>query len=225
MPRLVRGIVSKGDKNESDEKIITALCVLLTVSCFTLNVSALVFTEGDYGFELNTRKQTATVVEYTGSDTVVYVPGSYSNYPVTKVAATAFSGHSFVESINLPSSITTVENSAFESCANLADVHFPNSVIKLGENVCKNCSALETVSLNANISIIPRMAFAGCSSLVNLTIGETITDVGAYAFQYCTSLNDFSNFKNIKNIDEYAFDHTGFSYISIPGEVTNLRNH
>ena len=199
--------------------ILTSICVILLGSFSFLNTSALVIFEGDFGFEVNSRTQKATVVEFTGNDTVVSVPGSYSGYPVTKVAASAFSGNSNITIMNLPTSIKTIESGSFESCKALREIYFPSTIENLGSNVCLNCNSLETVELSAKITSIPQFAFAGCVSLTSISVNETISSIGKNAFQYCSSLENVNLPKNVNTISEYAFDHSGICELTIPDSV------
>lgn len=203
--------------------ILTSICVILLGSFSFLNTSALVIFEGDFGFEVNSRTQKATVVDFTGNDTVVSVPGSYSGYPVTKVAASAFSGNSNITIMNLPTSIKTIESGSFESCEALREIYFPSTIENLGSNVCLNCNSLETVELSAKITSIPQFAFAGCVSLTSISVNETISSIGKNAFQYCSSLENVNLPKNVNTISEYAFDHSGICELTIPDAVSQIK--
>ena len=69
---------------------------------------------GDFVYEVNTNLNTVTIVYYTGSDSNLKVPDTIDGKPVTAIA---FYKRSGIESISLPSSVTTIGNYAFRGCS------------------------------------------------------------------------------------------------------------
>ena len=74
-----------------------------------------------------------------------------------------------MQSINIPSGVTSIGSSAFDGCTNLESVTF-------GEN-----SVLESIGSSA---------FYGCSSLKSITIPSRVTSIGSFAFQSCTNIEE-----------------------------------
>lgn len=99
--------------------------------------------------------------------------------------------HSNLESIIIPSSVTTIENTAFGNCKNLAKIDIPNSVTKIGMMAFDNCSKLSTVKLSDNVSEIKMMTFSYCTSLQTFTFGKNVSEIDGTAFSGCASLKSF----------------------------------
>ena len=84
----------------------------------SLNAKAVTVTIEDMLYELNTQSNTASVLGNMYSDqTSISIPSSIEvdgvSYTVTTIGTTAFNGYKLLETISLPSTITTIENNAF----------------------------------------------------------------------------------------------------------------
>ncbi|MBQ5353524.1 MAG: leucine-rich repeat domain-containing protein, partial [Alistipes sp.] len=123
----------------------------------------------------------------------------------------AFNGCSSVESLTLPSSITSIGTSAFEGCtgrvtincriygassysdgkfykAKFSEVIIGNSVTRIGDNAFHDCSSLTSVTIGNRVTEIGNFAFRSCSSLTNVTIPDSVTKIEDCAFEHCYSL-------------------------------------
>ena len=99
--------------------------------------------------------------------------------------------HSNLESIVIPSTVTTIESSAFSYCKNMVQIEIPNSVTKIGMMAFNNCSKIPTVKLSENVSEIEMMTFSYCTSLQSFTIGKNVSEIDGTAFSGCASLKSF----------------------------------
>ena len=77
----------------------------------------------------------------------------------------AFNGCSYLTSVTIPESVTSIDYIAFLSCTRLVSVKLPKGLTTIGE-----------------------WAFSGCSSLTSITIPEGVTTIGDYAFNSCDGL-------------------------------------
>lgn len=50
---------------------------------------------------------------------------------------------SYVERVNIPSTVTTIEDFAFEGCTRLKELYLPDGVVSIGNNSFKNCHNLQ----------------------------------------------------------------------------------
>ena len=208
------------------KKIIAVICLTAMMTCcFSFSASALVFMDGDFGFELNTYTKEATLVKYDGSDSTVTIPGSYSDYHVTKLGNRALSGNSVMQVLNLPTTMYKIESRALNGCSALSAVRFPTYITSLGEEVCLNCTSLQTAYVYASIDTLPAYSFAGCTSLTTVDLNQSIKSISAYAFQDCISLKDLSFLTKITSIDKNAFEGTGISELTIPESITEIPDY
>lgn len=119
------------------------------------------------------------------SDTSFTIPSG-----VITIGSYAFY-HSNLESIIIPSSVTTIENTAFGNCKNLAKIDIPNSVTKIGMMAFDNCSKLTMVKMSDNVTEIEMMTFSHCTSLQTFRFGKNVSKIDGTAFSGCASLKAF----------------------------------
>lgn len=208
------------------KKIIVSVCLtLLLITCFSFNASALVFSDGDYGFEMNSVNKEMSLVEYTGTDTNVIIPASYGKYPVTRITKSALSGNNTVQAVNFPLSMKKIDDGALSFCYSLTTVNFPSYIINVGKEVCLNCKGLESALVNASIDRLPDYTFTGCSSLKNVTLSSSINIIGSFAFQNCTSLENADFISEITSIEKFAFESSGIKRLTIPNGVKSITEY
>ena len=65
--------------------------------------------------------------------------------------ATAFNSCTGLESITIPSSVTSIGARAFTGCSSLKSIVFPASVVSFGNNILLSCTALDYVEVNSDI--------------------------------------------------------------------------
>lgn len=198
---------------------------LMIVTCL-VPASALIVDEGDFGFELNSYAKYATLVQYSGTDAVVEIPYSYHEYPVKKIAKTAFSGNNNISGIRFSTSVETLDEKAFMNCVGIEQIDIPSFVNKWGKMVFTNCTSLQKVAIYSEMEEIPAYSFAGCRELNHFSIhSDNIHSIGAYAFQDCMALSEADFLTNITSIGYSAFDGTGLKSISLSSELTEIPSY
>lgn len=208
------------------KKVSAIIClVAIMICCFSFSASALVFVDGDFGYEMNSYTKEMTLVEYTGSDSTVTIPGTYSVYPVTKLAKTALSGNTQLEVLNIPTTMYKIESGALSNCTSLSAIRFPAYITSIGEEVCLNCTSLQTAYVYASINTLPAYSFTGCKELTSVYLNNSITEIGAYAFQDCSSLNNIRFLSQITSIGKCAFEGAGISSLYVPAGMTEIPDY
>lgn len=178
--------------------ILLALCLMWLP---TLALAA-TYSEGDFTFTLS--NGTATITDYTGSDTVIVVPDELGDTPVVFINASAFNGNDDITSITLPACLKTLDTYQFSDCTGLTEVVFTGT----------------------NLTYIPKHAFAGCSSLENIVIPEGVTSIGEYAFYDCSSLESIVIPEGVKTISSYAFQNcSSLESITFPSTLTAIGSY
>lgn len=154
------------------------------------------------------------VVEYTGTETEVYVPYKYSTddgkeYMVTAISESAFKDNVDILSIYMPSTLTAIENDAFYGCTNLTDVFYTDGcyVENIGNNAFRDCVNLISTDVSSITASIGEYAFSGCEQLnsINGMSNSVITEISNSLFADCTSLEVISIPATVTAIGEYAF--------------------
>ena len=167
------------------------------------------------------------ITGYTGTDTEVIIPNSYSiapdgriitgdAYDVTSIGEAAFQNNSNITSITIPANVTSIGDDAFEGCTglteinynatNLADLSMFNSVFsKAGQD-----GAGIVLNIGANVRRIPAYLFK--TSIykpnivaVNFAENSQCTEIGEHAFYYCTSFSSITIPASIISIGNNAF--------------------
>ena len=139
----------------------------------------------------------------------VELPTTVNGKPLTVISAGAFKNNKTVETVIIPSSVTTIEAEAFSGCTNLKTIVFKSKtrseiitlsvspmrgsiktesgVISIGDRAFYGCENLSAMDLSS-IRSIGENAFDGCKALAELTLSDQLTTVKAGAFSGCASL-------------------------------------
>lgn len=78
-----------------------------------------------------TENNEATITGYTGDDTHIVIPSAIDGYTVTKIAENAFSSKE-LKSVIITNGISRIDWFAFEGCTSLDSVTIPSSVTSIG---------------------------------------------------------------------------------------------
>ena len=192
------------------------------------------------------------VMAYTGTASIVEIPSSYSisddsglviegtDYTVTGIGASAFSGNTSITSITIPESVTSIGNRAFYNCTGLTEINFnatniPNlsSNNYVFYNAGKNSIGI-AVNIGTNVTRIPAYLFSPRTNssyspnivTVNFAEGSQCKEIGAYAFDYCNSLINISIPSGVTSIGYDAFYNcSSLTNITIPSSVTSIGSY
>jgi uncharacterized repeat protein (TIGR03803 family) len=175
---------------------------------------------------------------------VVTIPSSINGLPVTGIGDNAFSYCTYLGSVAIPNSVTSIGDRAFAGTS-LISVTIPNSVTTIGDSAFAGCTSLGsfggTVTIGTNVIsigdstfystklstiIVPNSvtsigtnAFGSCYSLTNVTIGSGVINIGDNAFNGCTSLTTIivnSNNPAYSSAAEVLFNRSQTTLIQYP---------
>ena len=154
-----------------------------------------------------------------------------------------------LETITIPSSVTTIASDAFQDCNNLREATFycPNipanllagktnlETLVIGSGVktiygsaFKGCTSLSSISIPASVTVLSEAAFQECTGLVSATFdeGTSITELPKSLFYGCSALSNFTIPTSVNTIGEQAF--MGCSQLEdivIPVSVTSIQQN
>ena len=123
----------------------------------------------------------------------------------TTIPQSAFYNLQYVESITLPSGVTSISDNAFNSCVSLTDIEIPDTVRSIGNSAFSGCISLEEIDIPDSVTSIGSNSFYGCISLTSIELPESLTSIGSYAFSGCTSLEAVELPEFLTSIEDYAF--------------------
>ena len=147
------------------------------------------FTYYTYFNEENNRTE-AVIQGYRGSDSDVVIPNSIDGFLVTAISMYAFSGHSDLASITIPSTIQSIGEGAFLECNGLKKVYVSSI-----EDWCKiDFSYSDSdADADANPLSIGADLYVDNKLVTNVTIPDDVKSIGKYAFYGYSSLKSISD--------------------------------
>jgi hypothetical protein len=131
-----------------------------------ISTSQLIIENGDLRFSL-VNSGTAYTVSGFANIANVEIPSNYRGLPVVGIAANAFEG-SGLESVSIPSTVTSIGSSAFAHNYGLRNISFASG---------------------SQLAVIGNNAFYGCMSLSGIAIPNSVTKIGTAAFAHCYELS------------------------------------
>lgn len=205
-------------------KFSVMLTFFTLVSFITTSSVASVLVDGIY-YELNNSAKTAAVANsnetYSG---VIDIPASFvyegETYTVTIIDYLAFIDCANVETVKIPSTVTSIKPSSFERCG-LTSIEIGISVDYIDYEAFRDCKNLTKLTLPSSLSIIENEAFAGCTSLAEIyvnrndppkLINTAFNDVDKTSCKVYVPTGRksvytrASGWKDFSNITEYAFN-------------------
>ena len=126
---------------------------------------------------------TITITGYTGTNSVLTIPSTIDDLPVTDIGTNAFAYCHNLTSVTIPESVTSIGYIAFYQCVGLTNITIDNGVTSIGAGAFAQCS-VTNVTIPNSVTSIGGGAFEQCP-LTNVTIGDGVTSIGPYAFNNC----------------------------------------
>ena len=169
--------------------------------------------------------------------------GAYAIKNGTRIIADyAFNNCTFLTSVTIPNSVTSIGNSAFSGCVLPKDKFINNSActsdnnwgvtladkeqdgLLIKDNVVVGCKKdITTATIPNGIVGIGDYAFEYCSSLTSVTIPNSVTSIGNGAFEYCSSLTSVTIPNSVTSIEGSTFSScSSLTSVTIPNSVTSI---
>lgn len=185
------------------------------------------------------------IIYYTSTDGAKITPNSstgiithtfkdgvgaiYYGNEITAIPKNFFRDCKTLQSVSVPSSVTTVENAAFIGCTNLVSCNIP-SITTIKTSAFYNCSSLtnECVAslLREGVTSIGDYGFFKCNSILNLVLPNSLTSLGSYAFNGCKKLKELSIGSGLTVINSYTFaDCVSLTNVVIPNNITDINDY
>ena len=133
----------------------------------------------------------------------------------------AFRGCTYLTSVTMPNSVTSIGDYAFLDCSGLPSVIIPSRVTSIGYMAFYYCSSLTSVTIPNSVTSIGSAAFQGCKGLTSITIPNSVTTIGGKAFRGCSALTSIIIPHSVTRIESLAFAGcSGLTSVTIPSSVT-----
>ena len=139
---------------------------------------------------------------------------------ITTICTLAFA-NTPVQTVQLPSTLTTIRYGALQNCTALKQITLPKSMTFIEGGAFQNCSALTSISVPQNVTYLGASAFSGCTSLTSATLPQTITRISSGLFENCSSLTTVQASSALTSIGSRAFAETSaLSSFTFPQTLT-----
>jgi len=169
---------------------------------------------GDYWYTLSNNQ--LTITGYAGAGGAVTIPAYLNTYPVVSIGPEAFESGTFLTSVTIPNTVTTIGANAFTACG-LTYVSIGNSVTSIGWGAFAACPNLTYVSIGNSVTSIGANAFYGCIGLTSITIPNSVTSIGNNAFTGCFALTSITIPNSVTSIGADAFyGCTSLGFVTLP---------
>lgn len=90
-----------------------------------------------------------------------------------------------LNSITIPDAVTTLGGAVFWGAA-LTSLTVPHNVATVGKYACRDCTRLTSVRYEG--SVIGGFMFVNCTALTSFTMAHTVTTIDEHCFNYCGAL-------------------------------------
>jgi len=199
-------------------------------STWTIQASAATTTQTPQGtqytsesdFKIRKASNMVQISGYTGSATVVNIPPTIQNIPVTSIGSNVFKDRTNLTGVTIPDGVTDIGVAAFSGCTNLTSIIIPDSVTMINEGAFRGCLKLTSISLPKKMTEIYVNVFSQ-TGLTGVVIPNGVTGIGIGAFSNCANLTSVTIPNSVTNIDVLAFSGcTGLTSITIPASVTSI---
>ena len=131
-------------------------------------------------------------------------------------------------SLIIPDGVTGIADYALATCSTIQSVTIPSSVTSIGERAFESCS-ISSIALPNGLTYIGTQAFYGCKNLTSITIPQNVTSISDMAFFMCSGLAEFNGkFASddhrclVIGGDIIAFAPAGLSEYVVPSNVTGI---
>lgn len=160
-----------------------------------------------------------TEIDLSGLD-VVSLEGIDALPYVTSLKCT---GCSKLQTIVIPSLITTIGYYCFYGCSSLTSLVIPNHVTAIEFEAFKNCTGLESITIPDTVSSIVGGAFRGCSNITKISIGRFFNDYQLSDIFETGKVEEVILGSAVDRIPDSAFiGWTSLKKITIPESVTSI---
>ena len=231
--------MNKKHKLKKPVSILLTILMLLTVMA-AAPVSVSADTNTQYIDTTNTYQITvdgsnnATITAYRGNDTpaTVSIPSTLLcndfegvTLPVVAIGDNAFYNKPSLQSVTIPSGVTSIGGAAFALCSSLSSVTIPSSVTSIGTAAFAECTGLTSFTIPDTVTSVGSSAFSGCTGLTSVTLGSGISAISEQMFCRCSSLESITIPNTITSIGAQAFDSSGLTSVTIPDSVVTITHH
>lgn len=118
---------------------------------------------------------------------------------IIKIWDYAFSGCTWLTSIEMSDNVSRIEWGAFQDCTGLKAIRIPSKLTRIELRAFSGCTGLASIDIPSNVTEILWEAFCGCAGLTYINIPDSVARIAAGAISECTGLEKIEVDNNNQN--------------------------
>ena len=193
-------------------------------------------TIGNYKYSISLGK--AKLIGYTGREVNITIPSSveYDGVvnEVNAIGGNVFNKNEQLETLVIPSSISTLGSGAFSNCINLKSVTFQGNIPYSAAAFYNtgSHSGGYTVTFESGVTKVPDYLFSTSEPkekekyayVTKVIMADTVEEIGSRTFERCYALKDITWSNNLQMVGTMAFYHaTGLTELKLPGKTKTIK--
>lgn len=103
---------------------------------------------------------------------------------ITVIGYYAFSGCSYLTSVEIPDTVKEIQEGAFSGCSSLSSIRLPQGITTIPGSMFSDCTSLTSFEIPASVTAIGDYAFFCCDKLTGMLVPDTVTAIGDKALGY-----------------------------------------
>lgn len=145
------------------------------------------------------------------------------NIAISRIGTYAFYGcNKITGTVSFSSRVTNIPDYSFYNCAGIQSITLPSRLSSMGSNVIAGCRSLTEIEIPSSLTVLPDGFLQDCIGITKIQIPDTVTRIGNYAFR-STGLASIEIPASITRIGRGAFAGiTTLEKIIIPETVTQI---
>ncbi len=145
---------------------------------------------------------TYCLTAYQGNDKHIIFS---DNMTITILGDKLFKGHTEIETIEIPDTVTQIAGWVFDGCINLKEIKLPEGLIDMWQYALTRTS-IETIDIPGSLQRVIPFTFNECHELKTVVFNEGTTKVDAWAFKNCENLVEVYVPESLIEINDKAFE-------------------
>ena len=133
-----------------------------------------------------------------------------------------FTGCGNLETLTLPSTLTSIPSSAFARCWKLTEIDIGDKVTSIGNNAFQGCTKITTIDLPDTLKSIGSSAFQACTGLTTIDLPDSLVSIGSNAFKGCSKIESLNIGPNVESIGAGAFSGTKITSVVISENLREI---